>query len=75
MLCLKVFEVRFKDAPSGAIAHFHRSKLHERLVRLLHPRTLPTRGRVANIERIVVAETAGEFSFSHGLVLVMVIGS
>ena len=60
VLGFKVFVVGLQDAPSRAIAHRHRGELHERLVRLLHPHPLPTRGRVANVERVVVAETAGE---------------
>ena len=58
LLFVEVLPIRFQDAPCGTVSHGHGGELYEGLVCLLWAYTLPSGGRVLDIQRIVVAETA-----------------
>jgi hypothetical protein len=65
---MEMIPIRFKRFPCCPIAVCHGLELHETWVCLLFARTLPSVGRVADVERIVVALSSGhEICFYHGL--------
>ena len=57
-LAVEVFPVALQHFPRGTVAVGHRLELYEATVFLLHPCTLPTVGRVADVERIVVTDSS-----------------
>jgi hypothetical protein len=59
---LEVLPIALQRLPGSSVTVGHTFKLHEATVRLLYPRTLPSVGRVADVERIVVTESS-----CHGL--------
>ena len=58
LLHSEVLPIRIQHLPCRAVSVRHRRELYEGFVRLLHPRPLPTVGRVADVERIIVSESS-----------------
>ena len=56
---LVMLPIAFEGLPGGTVAVGHTLELYETFVGLLGTRTLPAVGRVADVERIVVADSSG----------------
>ena len=57
-LTIEGFPIAFEHLPGSTIAIGHAHELYETLVRLLCPCSLPSVGRMADIERIVVTDAS-----------------